>query len=55
MKLTTSLAIVVALMLAGCGGSSKDSSSATAQPVLSIGQLKSEAAAEPDQVPRRLV
>ncbi len=46
MKLTTSLAIVVALILAGCGGSSNDSAPAATQPMLSIGQLKSEAVAE---------
>ena len=46
MKFATSLAIVVALFVAGCGGSSDDSSRSTTQPTLSISQLNSEAAAE---------
>jgi predicted secreted protein len=46
MKIITSLAIVVALVVAGCGGSGKDSSSAATQPTRSINQLQHEAAAE---------
>ena len=46
MKFTASLAIVVALAVAGCGGSSDDSSSSATQPTLSISQLKSKAASE---------
>jgi len=46
MKFTASLAIVVALAVAGCGGSSDVSSRSAAQPTLSISRLKSKAASE---------
>jgi hypothetical protein len=46
MKFITSLAIVVALAVVGCGGSIDDSSRSETQPTQSISQLKSEAAVE---------
>jgi hypothetical protein len=46
MKFTILLAVVVALAVAGCGGSSDVSSSPETQTTLSIEQLKGKAASE---------